>query len=184
MMSVVRFRRQEARHPEYATYTRRLASLEGWPKSLPVSAVELSDAGFFYWNFRDVVTCYFCGQSLNMWEEGDCAYKEHKKWFPWCDYIRMMYQDGLAVICATHNVEKESCGGPVKKEEEVLSSETKEARPDIDDPLVCKICYMNALCVVFMPCRHTVACTKCALNISTCAVCRHPIEELIPIYLQ
>ena len=175
---VIRLSKQQASHPEYASYTRRLESLEGWPKGLPVCKEEICDAGFVYWNFRDVVTCYYCGQSVGMWEPGDCAYKEHKRWYPSCPFIRMLYQDGLGVNCSNHPEKEEEARPPVPAEPE----EEEEARPE--NPLLCKICYVNHLCVVFMPCRHTVACTKCALNIDTCAVCRHPIEELISIYLQ
>ncbi|XP_063981785.1 death-associated inhibitor of apoptosis 1-like [Diachasmimorpha longicaudata] len=48
-----------------------------------------------------------------------------------------------------------------------------------DDARMCKICYNEELGVVFLPCRHMVACVKCAPGMTSCAVCREPVTMTV-----
>ena len=150
-MDVVRFSLDQAVYPEYASYSNRLATFEGWPIGIPLTAQELTDAGFIYTNFRDHTLCYYCGIRLGRWEEGDCAYQEHRRWSPWCEYIRMLFQDGLAANCSNHQQQKSAA------EEEEAEEKKEEKDPVcVAEPLLCKICLVNPLCIVFMPCRQVL----------------------------
>lgn len=55
----------------------------------------------------------------------------------------------------------------------------KELNKPTDDATLCKICYNAELGVVFLPCKHMCACVNCASLITTCAVCRKPIELVL-----
>lgn len=48
---------------------------------------------------------------------------------------------------------------------------------------LCKICYEKEIGVVFLPCGHVVACVDCAPALSTCAVCRKPLEATFRAFL-
>lgn len=61
----------------------------------------------------------------------------------------------------------------------------EEKKNDDDDEwkekYLCKICYKNELLVVFLPCRHMVACADCAAALKTCAVCRGPLQYTLTV---
>lgn len=63
------------------------------------------------------------------------------------------------------------------------AAETSTKREKVDDGRLCKICYMEELGVVFLPCGHIVACVKCAPSLSTCAVCRQPFSATVRAFL-
>ncbi|NXH50956.1 BIR7B protein, partial [Dicaeum eximium] len=67
---------------------RRLRTFQQWPRSAPVSARDLADAGFFYVGPRDEVQCFCCGGILKDWRPGDCPITEHVNFFPSCQYLR------------------------------------------------------------------------------------------------
>ncbi|NXL79490.1 BIR7B protein, partial [Leptocoma aspasia] len=66
---------------------RRLRTFQQWPRSAPVSARDLVDAGFFYVGPRDEVQCFCCGGILKDWRPGDCPITEHLNFFPSCKYL-------------------------------------------------------------------------------------------------
>ncbi|NWZ91267.1 BIR7B protein, partial [Nesospiza acunhae] len=66
----------------------RLRTFQQWPRTAPVSAQELVDAGFFYVGPGDEVQCFCCGGVLKDWRPGDCPLIEHVHFFPSCKYIR------------------------------------------------------------------------------------------------
>ncbi|NXC29572.1 BIR7B protein, partial [Campylorhamphus procurvoides] len=66
---------------------RRLRTFHQWPRSSPVSAQDLVEAGFFYVGPRDEVQCFCCGGVLKDWRPGDCPIEEHLHFFPSCKYI-------------------------------------------------------------------------------------------------
>ncbi|KAI4504034.1 hypothetical protein M0802_000505 [Mischocyttarus mexicanus] len=55
----------------------------------------------------------------------------------------------------------------------------KESNKPMDDGRLCKICYNAELGVVFLPCKHMIACTNCASVLTSCAVCRKPIDLVL-----
>lgn len=62
--------------------------------------------------------------------------------------------------------------------EDVSNIKTQSNKPT-DDSRMCKICYNGELAVVFLPCGHIVTCVKCALEMTTCAVCRKPVTMTV-----
>ncbi|KAF2978356.1 hypothetical protein EK904_004388 [Melospiza melodia maxima] len=66
----------------------RLRTFQQWPRTAPVSAQDLVDAGFFYVGPGDEVQCFCCGGVLKDWRPGDCPLIEHMHFFPSCKYIR------------------------------------------------------------------------------------------------
>lgn len=61
----------------FSTYESRLNSFVSWPKSIPVTAASLAEAGFFYHDRNDTVTCFHCGYRLNGWDSDSVPWKEH-----------------------------------------------------------------------------------------------------------
>lgn len=51
------------------------------------------------------------------------------------------------------------------------------------DNTKCKICYTDEVGVVFLPCGHLVACVRCALSLTTCAVCRQEVTATVRVFL-
>lgn len=58
--------------------------------------------------------------------------------------------------------------------EPVTIIRVKQQEPSIPDSVVCKICFKEKLEVLFMPCRHVIACIQCAVTLELCAICRQP----------
>ncbi|NWT56100.1 BIR7B protein, partial [Erythrocercus mccallii] len=67
---------------------RRMRTFQQWPRTAPVSAQDLVEAGFFYVGPRDEVQCFCCGGVLKDWRPGDCPMVEHLSFFPSCKYLR------------------------------------------------------------------------------------------------
>ncbi|NXB85789.1 BIR7B protein, partial [Vidua chalybeata] len=66
---------------------RRLRTFQQWPRTAPVSAQDLVEAGFFYLGPGDEVQCFCCGGVLKDWRPGDCPIIEHLRFFPSCKYL-------------------------------------------------------------------------------------------------
>ncbi|NXQ14083.1 BIR7B protein, partial [Peucedramus taeniatus] len=66
---------------------RRLRTFQQWPRTAPVSARDLVEAGFFYVGPGDEVQCFCCGGVLKDWRPGDCPVIEHLNFFPFCQYL-------------------------------------------------------------------------------------------------
>lgn len=63
------------------------------------------------------------------------------------------------------------------------ASNVESAVTTTADSRLCKICYMEEMGILFLPCGHIVACPKCALLLSTCAVCRKPYSATVRAFL-
>ncbi|XP_076658047.1 death-associated inhibitor of apoptosis 1-like [Halictus rubicundus] len=71
----------------------------------------------------------------------------------------------------------------VKESIEDLSNAKTQNNKTIDDARMCKICYNEELGVLFLPCRHIVACVKCALGMTTCVICREPVTLTVRAFV-
>lgn len=47
------------------------------------------------------------------------------------------------------------------------------------EDMICKICMVNKIDVVLLPCNHMVACTSCLLSLQNCPICRQNILYVI-----
>ena len=54
---------------------------------------------------------------------------------------------------------------------------------DIIKNIQCCICLNQRRSVLLLPCKHVNVCKKCAVDISTCSVCRSEIKERINIFI-
>ncbi|KAL3882528.1 hypothetical protein ACJMK2_028864 [Sinanodonta woodiana] len=73
--------------------------------------------------------------------------------------------DGLETDgCANAN---EPSGDQERTQERILR-EYQQLR----DATLCKICFINKICVVFLPCGHLVTCSSCAIKVKECPLCR------------
>jgi hypothetical protein len=70
-------------------YEHRLKTFTNWSKNIQQKPKEMAEAGFFYTNCRDTVTCFWCGTILSNWLITDEAWNEHIRWSPNCPFIKM-----------------------------------------------------------------------------------------------
>ena len=71
-------------------YQNRLKSFDTYPKQMLPDKYQLARAGLYYSGKSDVCQCFRCHIKLSAWERDDDAIKEHFKWSPNCEYIKMV----------------------------------------------------------------------------------------------
>ena len=76
-------------HENYITAHSRLLTYNLWPLWLSQSPKDLADAGFFYTRLSDRVKCFYCDGGLKSWETEDDPFKEHRKWFSGCAFVKL-----------------------------------------------------------------------------------------------
>ena len=74
----------------YKYYEQRLKTFYNWPKQMIPDKYCLAKSGFVYTGRGDKVRCFQCGVGVDDWERTDDADKEHVKWSPNCDYLKMV----------------------------------------------------------------------------------------------
>lgn len=196
-------------YPGYATYDARLTSFSEWPRSMKQKPDELAAAGFFYNGKGDQTICYHCGGGLKDWEDDDKPWEQHARWFQKCNFVRLQKgPEYISEVCSKQEAvlssEDAACLQmphtnnlnitPVQKLSSAsstsLSTETKtkelvasEDHKASNTNTMCKICYSKEVGVVFLPCGHIVACVDCAPALTSCAVCRKPLEATVRAFL-
>ncbi len=53
---------------------------------------------------------------------------------------------------------------------------------DSSDSPACKICFDSPQSIVFLPCRHLIACARCSAQCKICPICQGQIVDSMPIY--
>ena len=71
-------------------YENRLRTFDTYPKQMLPDKIQLARAGLYYTGKSDVCQCFRCHLKLSAWERDDDAIKEHYKWSPQCEYIKMV----------------------------------------------------------------------------------------------
>ena len=71
-------------------YENRLSTFDTYPKQMLPDKIQLARAGLYYTGKSDVCQCFQCHVKLSAWERDDDAIKEHYKWSPQCEYIKMV----------------------------------------------------------------------------------------------
>jgi len=182
--------------PNYSTLEARLRSYEMWPISLKLKPNALSEAGFFYTGKGDQTICFHCGGGLKDWEESDEPWVEHARWFSKCSFVLLIKgKDFVDEVCgrkvtkgkskSEENVAQTELEGGLKEKkiDECAEQKREEGSSKSEHTSLCKICYTDEVGVVFLPCGHLVACAKCAVSLSTCAVCRQPVSATVRVFL-
>lgn len=172
----------QPKHPEYAVEVNRVASYCDWPKAMHQRPPTLSDAGFYYTGTGDKVCCFSCGGELKDWEENDDPWEQHATRFGHCEYVKLVKGPEFIEEMAQRRERSRESTASCRS-----SPEPKEADPGEDDekvvPKLCKLCCLAEYNTIFLPCRHVVACAKCASSVTKCPVCRQPFENVWRIYL-
>lgn len=190
---------------------RRLSSFAEWPRSMKQKPDELAAAGFYYNGKGDQTVCFHCGGGLKDWEDEDNPWEQHAKWFSKCNFVRLQKgPEYISEVCSKQDAvltPDEAAGlqipsanslniTPVNgepstsevnnkpnetKTKELVASEENKISSNTNT--LCKICFSKEVGVVFLPCGHIVACVDCAPALTTCAVCRKPLEATVRAFL-
>lgn len=73
-------------HPDKATLESRMDTYKETPITA-TKAVELAEAGFFFFDHPDKTVCFHCGVGLHQWEHQDDPWDEHLRHSPRCTYV-------------------------------------------------------------------------------------------------
>lgn len=77
--------------PQYsnmASPDARLRSFKNWTSAVDKHA--LVECGFFSINLADYTKCFQCGGGCNGWQSDDDPWFEHARWYPDCEYVRLV----------------------------------------------------------------------------------------------
>ncbi|KAK7582126.1 hypothetical protein V9T40_013571 [Parthenolecanium corni] len=185
-----------AKFPHYANVQARLKSFASCNRKLKVKL--LSEAGFFYHGSDDCTICFHCGGGLKEWKDSDDPWIEHAYWYPRCGFVLSM--KGKEYVDHSWGKKQESSTTAEMRRAETLkdlidifkskqhaespvqSSKTND-KSTKESSMSCKICFVEERNVMFVPCRHIIACENCAANLAKCGVCRCKIEDTIRVFL-
>lgn len=71
----------------------RIKTFKNWSSKRFTNIGWLAAAGFYYFDYEDVVRCAFCNITLRNWREEDDPYDEHNRWAPSCPYLNGISPD-------------------------------------------------------------------------------------------
>lgn len=80
------------KYPEYKRFKARLETFEKWLPSHCLDPHQLSEAGFYYCGYGDLVMCFYCGVCICDWKRGDSPFVEHVKRSFCCKFATVMPQ--------------------------------------------------------------------------------------------
>uniref|UniRef100_A0A2C9LYU4 Uncharacterized protein n=1 Tax=Biomphalaria glabrata TaxID=6526 RepID=A0A2C9LYU4_BIOGL len=89
---------------KYWEYSKRKQTFNSWPREIHFIPKHFADAGFFYKDHGDCVSCFYCGGSLTNWEAEEDAWIEHARWFPNCNYL--IQQMGRTFVATVQELDK------------------------------------------------------------------------------
>lgn len=188
-------------HASYETPYSRYLSFSDWPDKKSPSKHTLVEAGFFYYGKEDKTMCFFCGGGLRSWQSNDDPWEQHALWFQHCPFI--LFAKGpkfIEFVAKTHlTVPQPPLASPESSPEGSVTTDdlTEELRnidllgnelgtpidlPDIEEFNLCKICFMNDIASVFIPCGHQLSCYKCAVQVPKCPVCRAHVHNVLRVF--
>jgi len=121
-----------------------------------------------------------------MWEPGDNPRLEHSHWYPDCSFVRMMGQihtETENTGSNGNNNNTENTGDTMKTGYTINGGNTGEHKELSESDPVCKICLVETVKIVFVPCGHFLSCSSCAPSLDNCPVCRTDIKGMVRAYL-
>jgi hypothetical protein len=74
---------------------------EKWPVAF-IDKNNLAEAGFYYTDHSDVLCCAFCVAQIGLWQEGDDAFKEHRRCYPNCEFVRVLSVWNIPIGTSDH----------------------------------------------------------------------------------
>lgn len=182
-------------HSEFKLETDRLNSFSDWPRSMKQRPEDLSEAGFYYTGKGDRVICFSCGGGLKHWDETDVPWEQHAMWYPKCEYLKLVkgqtYIDEIAAKKEAGNLSAPGTEVEAAKRNDqpasagVMSKPVENNASEVNarDDRLCRICYAVEYNTVLFPCRHIIACAKCASSLAKCPYCRQNVESVSRVYL-
>ncbi|WAR09012.1 BIR7B-like protein [Mya arenaria] len=156
-------------HNVYDHEWARLRSFEKFPRT-SLSAIRLSQKGFYYTGVGTEAQCFSCGFSNSKWPAGISIEDIHRKGSPDCPFI---------MGAASSNVPIHGGADSKPEVEKALQNENEELRRQVS----CKICLDLDASVVFLPCGHMVTCEECAPAMRKCPICRSNIRGTVKAFL-
>lgn len=141
------------------TVDEREKSFLNWSELYPCPK-EMSQACFFSLGESYRVRCFYCYGGLGSWEPGDILLIKGKHFV----------EDVLKKQITNENYQSNSAS---------LTTETEESK----NTSLCKICLVNELEIVFLPCSHLVCCTICAASVEECCICREKIDFMLKVFV-
>ncbi|RZC35564.1 BIR and/or zf-C3HC4 3 domain containing protein [Asbolus verrucosus] len=170
----------------YEDFKSRLETFADWPKALKLKPKQLAEAGFYYKGVGDQTVCFHCGGGLKDWEDNDDPWEQHALWFPKCGYLITTKGEGFVdevrnKLKTEQNPLPNSSSASTKEASAESKSEGGGAAQD-DLSKMCKICFINEIEVVFIPCGHLLACIECSLSLKTCPVCRQRFDGAMRVF--
>lgn len=167
-------------YPELSRPYAREKTFRWWPIALNQKPKDLVDAGFFYTNIGDRVTCFSCGIAIGQWEPTDDPWLEHIKYADNCEYLRLMKNVKHSVTSkkeekATSQLEKPNPVQYIQDKSELKDHDDEESFPS------CRYCLENKCSIALIPCGH-VACNHCVFAFEKCPVCRSDIVNKLKIF--
>ncbi|XP_022192307.2 death-associated inhibitor of apoptosis 1-like [Nilaparvata lugens] len=183
-------------HATYKTIESRLASFATWPISLKIKPSELSDAGFFYTGKGDMVICFYCDGALKDWMDVDIPWEEHARWFSKCHYVILIKgrkfidevrqkksKEDKSVI-ETEQFQSKSVSSKEQFQSRSVSSSTDSInKRETVNNILCKICYTEEMNILFFPCGHLATCSRCAISLTSCIICRREHSAIMRVFL-
>lgn len=101
----------------------------------------------------------------------------------WEDLVSQEDLDSMEAKLETllHSLRRRRCCLLEKRLQSVQRrhAEVCRNRQDLEEEQCCVICTELSKTVLFMPCRHLCTCSKCAVNLSLCPICRASITEKV-----
>ncbi|XP_033740128.1 baculoviral IAP repeat-containing protein 7-like [Pecten maximus] len=86
--------------------------------------------------------------------------------------------DPVLSVVPTQRPPKRKCTEmSVPKPKAVLEQENAALK----ERTTCKICLLNIVSIVFLPCGHLVSCAQCAPALKVCPICRGPMKATVRI---
>lgn len=159
-------------YPIYNNMWARLNTFTNWPIGLSQKPSELSDAGFFYSQFNDKVTCFYCGHSLYKWEPEADPWSQHALWYKDCPYIRK--RKGLAFVQSILRAEDD--------DESIATDLSQDSLDGTNDKIICKLCFERNIDVTLIPCGHCITCSTCLPSVTSCPICRLKFTDVMKVY--
>lgn len=159
------------KHPAFNSYNARIKTYENlWPRGLSQTPHQLASAGFFYTGVGDNVVCFHDDCRLSGWASSEDPWREHARWFANCPYVRKV--KGFEYVQRTSTEACSISETTTTTTKNNIKTAVESSTAELDDELLCKICFQNRRDVCFMPCGHVVSCRECAISVDRCPLCR------------
>ncbi|OWF56464.1 Baculoviral IAP repeat-containing protein 7-A [Mizuhopecten yessoensis] len=124
------------RYPQFAVLAVRFTSYKNWPTHLRQKPEELAKAGLFYEGTSDYVRCFYCAGGLREWEPEDDPFIEHARWFPFCEFMRLIKDDQFIMAVQAGTIK-------AAPQEQSQKLEAPKMKYSFDEPAVLSVMEMG-----------------------------------------